>query len=69
MIEKFVKYSISFIAYLIVFLGIYFVSIFLKSEFTILSVLLGLLGLFILYPALNAWRERLTYFIANSDEV
>ena len=69
MAEKFVKYSLYFIAFLINLAGIFFISIYLKSEVTIWTVLIGLLGFYILYPSLEAWRERLeSFFIEEETE-
>lgn len=43
----------------IMLIGIGLIVYYLKTGFTPVSILMGLSGFFILYPALKSWQERI----------
>lgn len=49
----------SMVSVLIVMLGVYFYSFYLRNELSITSIFLGILGFFILFPAIKKWDELL----------
>ena len=56
MVDKIKGAFKTFIASLIVMLGVSLMSFYIKSEFGIVSFLVGMLGFFILFPAIKKWE-------------
>ncbi len=44
---------------MIVMLGVYLTTFYLKNELSFTSVICGIIGFFILIPAVNKWDETL----------
>lgn len=56
MVEKIKEAFKTFVASLIVMLGVTLLSFYVKNEFGIVSFLVGMLGFFILFPAIKKWE-------------
>jgi hypothetical protein len=57
----------SFIAVLIVMLGSYLTSFYMKNEISFTSVFCGIVGFFIVFPAIKKWEETLWGSDANQE--
>jgi hypothetical protein len=57
--KKVKNYLKSLISTLIVFLGTYFVSFYLTNEISFTSVFVGIIGFFIINPAITKWNKTL----------
>jgi hypothetical protein len=44
-----------------VMIGCFLVTFYMKEPFSIVSLFCGLLGFFILYPAVDKWKETLKF--------
>jgi len=53
------KFIISFVATLIVMTGVYLISFYLKHGFSFISIILGIVGFFVVYPAIQRWEKIL----------
>ena len=63
-IKNFLK---SFVAVLIVMLGSYLTAFYLKNEFSFTSVICGIIGFLILFPAIKKWEKTLWGSDANQE--
>jgi hypothetical protein len=57
--EKVKEFFKSFVAVLIVMLGGYLVSFYLRNEISFTSVFCGIIGFIIIFPAIKKWEEVL----------
>jgi hypothetical protein len=58
------KFIASVLGFIIAFIGIVCCSIYIQSEITIGSAIIGMLGIFLINPAFDAWRK---YFLELFD--
>jgi hypothetical protein len=57
--EKIKSFLRSFGAVLIVMLGTYLMGFYIKNEISFTSVFCGIIGFFILFPAIKKWDQML----------
>ena len=65
--QKVKNFFKSFISVLIVMLGAYLTSFYLRNEFSFVSVFCGIVGFFILFPAIKKWEKTLWESDANQE--
>lgn len=63
-IKNFLK---SFTAVLIVMLGVYLSSFYLRNEISFTSIFCGIIGFFIIFPAITKWEKTLWGDNANEE--
>jgi len=63
--EKVKDFLKGFVATVIVMFGVFLFNFYLTHPFGIVSVLVGLCGFLILYPAVKKWEQRLDRSDAN----
>lgn len=57
--EKIKKFFKRFISVVIVMIGVVFLSFYMLNEFSVVSIISGALGFYVLFPAIDKWDERL----------
>jgi hypothetical protein len=57
----------SFVAVFIVMFGSYLTGFYLRNEISFTSIFCGILGFFILFPAIKKWDQMLGGSDANKD--
>ena len=57
--KKIVDLLKTFVAILIVMLGAYFTNFYLSNKISFTSVFIGIIGFFILFPAIKKWEETI----------
>ncbi len=57
--QKIKSFFKSFISVMIVMLGVYLTTFYLKNDLSFTSVICGIIGFLILVPAVNKWDETL----------
>ena len=67
--KKIKSISKSFISFMIVFMGAYLISFYLRNDISIISSLCGCLGFWFLAPAVTEWEKILWGEDANSKQV
>jgi len=57
--NKIVDFFVGFIATVIVMLGGYLMNLYAQKEISVVTILLGVIGFFIVYPAIERWEIRI----------
>ena len=65
--QKVKEFFKSFISVVIVMLGAYLTGFYLRNEFNFVSVFCGIVGFFILFPAIKKWEKTLWGSDANQE--
>ena len=65
--QKVKEFFKSFVAVAIVMLGAYLTGFYLRNEFSFVSVFCGIVGFFILFPAVKKWEK--TIWGDNANEL
>ena len=65
--QKLKDFLKGFVATLIVMLGVFFFNFYMTHQFGFVSLIVGLCGFFILYPAVKRWENILSGKNANQD--
>jgi cytochrome c biogenesis factor len=59
----------SFVAVMIVMLGAYLLTFYMKNEFSFTSVFAGIIGFLIIFPAIKKWEQTLWGTNAKEDQI
>ena len=57
------NFLMSFISIIVVMIGAYFLSFYVINEISFTSIILGVIGILIIYPAIDKWENYFKGFI------